>query len=108
MQQFVAKSHPFHSPPPIIFDQHIRILKNTKQSLAGCILCEVDGYAALVPIHNEERRRVISNQRRRHAMRIIAAWNLLHLADIRSHIGQQHRADRPCHHMRQINDLESA
>ncbi|MCY1364934.1 hypothetical protein D9M69_517590 [compost metagenome] len=67
---------------------------------------EIDHNASLVAIQGEEIHRVIT-QERFASLAHGVAFGRLNLDHISPEVGQEHRTERPVHHLREIQDAQS-
>ena len=99
----IAQPQPRHHPRPKILHHHIGPCRQPAKNRLPPLVPQVQRQTPLVPIQRQKpRRRPAGGQTRPHPPRIIPALRLLNLDNIRPHIRQQHRADRPRHYLRQI------
>jgi hypothetical protein len=98
-----AEAHPLDHPAAEILDEHIRTRDQPLQSLHPVQGLQVQHDRALVAVVVEERSGEAAPLVGRGA-RVVAALRVLHLDDICTLVGQQHRRRRPRHHRGQIDD----
>ena len=103
-QLLVAEAHALHRPRPEVLDQHVGLARHSAQDLRAFLRLEVQGYATLVPIEREKRRR-LSPLARHPGARLVTAVDALYLCNVGAHVGEEHGAVGSGQDPREIEDL---
>src|SRR4029453_9697339 len=101
-QQGVAEPERPHPPRSIILDYDVaRLRQPLERSPSVCVL-QVEDQAALAAIDRVEGRTLGGDGADHATSRIAIGW--LDLDDIRAEVGQEHRAIRASHELRDVQD----
>ena len=110
-QPFVVKTQPRQRPRPPVVQQHIR---NPQHILKGPLarrLPQIQRHALFVPVHPQVTRADLRPVGALHIRIVgagpVAAAGTLHLDHLRAHIRQNHRAKRPRHNVRGVNNAQT-
>ena len=107
LERFITHAEFFHRAAPVVLGDYVRGGQHFAQHFAAAFGLEVDCDAALIAVHDHERRRLAAFQDRCEAAAVVAAGDLLDLDDIGAHVGEHHSADRARHDVSKFNDAHA-
>ncbi len=87
-----------------VLDEDVRVPRHIADDLGPLRLLHVDNDAALVTSDVEEGRRFARHERRPRTADIVPSVRLLDLDDVRSHVSQEHGAERSRHDLSNVDD----
>ncbi len=110
-EPLVADAEAVHHAGAEVLDQHVGAVDQATEHLEALLLLEVDHHAALAAVDALEVAAVGAvpaglGRERGHLARAVAAGRL-DLHHVGALVGEQHRAERPGEHLRQIDDPEA-
>ena len=88
-----------------VFHQHVGRLNQLGQERLAFDRFQIDGDALLVAVDAEKIRAPAADERRPLA-RIVAVPGILDLDHLGAHVAEQHRAQRPGQHTREVEDAQ--
>ena len=104
---FISKTETLHHAWRKILDQNIGCPQQPPQDPGTTGGFQIDDHTALVAIHHQEGRCLVTDLRGHGRAGVVALWRFLDLDHIRAHVGEHERARRPSHDMGEINDFQS-
>ena len=92
---------------PVVLHQDVGAANELVEDLAARGALQVDFDAALVAVERQEAAAVRALEAKTHrTARLVALAGRLDLDDVGAHVAEQHAAERPRHHLADVEDLE--
>ena len=101
----VGETLALHGARPHILHQHVHGLGHASNDVDASGGAEIDDHATLVAVDPQERRGLAVDEGRPGPPYVVAV-RLLDLYHVGAHVGQEHGAERPGHHLREVEDLD--
>lgn len=106
-QGVVAEAEALHRTGTVILDEHVGVAQQAPQHVAALRILEIEGEAALAPVHHQVGGTLTLDRRWNRAPRVVAAVDLLDLDHRGTHVGEHQPADRAGHDVGEFDDLEA-
>ena len=103
----VAHPEPLRPADLEVLDHGVRPRTELERELPALGLGEVEGAAALAPVHRQVVGGLAAHERRAPGARLVAALGTLDLDHVRPEVGQDHRAVGAGQHPREIGDAHA-
>ena len=104
-QLIVTQPQPVHHPRTEVLRHNVRRLHHATKHTLALIRAQIQRNAPLVSVQRQKAGGEPVLIPTPHAPRVVPAARPLDLDNVGAHIGQQHRAHRPRHNLRQIQHL---
>jgi hypothetical protein len=105
-QRFIAEAERLHGAGPEVLQHHVALAGQALEQLAALGSLQIHRDALLAAVDRHEVRRFAAQERRPRA-RVVALARLLDLDDLGAHVTEDHRAERPGQHPREIQHAYS-
>ncbi len=106
-QHVVAEPQLLHRAGAVVLRQHVGVAHHPQQDVLALRVLQVQGDAALVAVHHQERRRHAVDARLAVAARVVAAGQLLDLDDVGAHVGEHQPGGRAGHDLREFEHAQA-
>ncbi len=101
-EHVVAQAQLVQRAGAVVLGQHVGVAHHPQQDLLAPRMLQVQGDAALVAVHHQERRRDAVDARLAVAARVVAARQLLDLDHVGAHVGEHQAGRRAGHDLREF------
>jgi hypothetical protein len=105
-QRVAPEAHPVHHARAVVVDHDVRPGEQPAEHLLRLVGAEIERDRALIAVEGGEVERVAVARGTLRAHRVALAGRL-HLDDLRPHVREEHRAERPGDDARQIDDADA-